>query len=185
MLTRGFWTVLMSALFALVVAQLCACTSVSTPGKSDVVDEDTGIQSPAGFATVDTVSDDDGGGDDGPESVGKACKTNSDCSDEEVGQCQKSTCHPDNGTCQADPVVDFTPCDDGDSCTSGDVCLAGVCEPGAAANCDDGNPCTDDGCSGADGCINIPNNECAWAGRRTAMTATRAPRTSAIPSRAV
>ncbi len=71
--------------------------------------------------------------------------------------CKSEACDPDSGTCVGTPAADGKACDDGDACTVGDACKAGVCAPGAAADCDDGNVCTDDACKDKVGCVHTPN----------------------------
>ena len=51
------------------------------------------------------------------------------------------------------------PCNDGNACTVPDLCQDGDCLSGPFLGCDDGNPCTDDGCSPADGCFTVHNDE--------------------------
>jgi hypothetical protein len=41
--------------------------------------------------------------------------------------CAHGVCDEQADTCALEPVLDTTPCDDGDGCTQGDACLDGVC----------------------------------------------------------
>ena len=65
--------------------------------------------------------------------------------------CLEARCDEASGGCVTLPLVDDTPCDDGDDCTLGDACLAGSCLSGAVAA--DGTPCDDgDACTTGDSC---------------------------------
>jgi len=70
---------------------------------------------------------------------------NGSCADGNV--CTSDVCDPEAG-CQASPVADDAPCDDGSSCTKSDTCKGGKCVSGAAL-CEDDNPCTVDLCDEA------------------------------------
>jgi hypothetical protein len=103
------------------------------------------------------------------------CVTDLDCSDGDVctgaERCQGGVCLP--GTplqcgdlspctvdscdrvfgCQHAPVVNGTPCSDGNACDGAETCQGGVCQPGTplgdGASCSTGNPCTNsDVCRG-------------------------------------
>lgn len=77
-----------------------------------------------------------------------------DCSELD-SQCAVGACDSQTGECEAEPVLDDTPCDDKDFCTGNDACAAGNCVGGvnlcgtcldkdAGDECDDGNACTVD-----------------------------------------
>jgi hypothetical protein len=93
-------------------------------------------------------------------------------------QCHVAACDPTTGTCTVFPLVDGSPCDDGDLCTRTDTCQAAACRgerpvrctardqchlPGTCAPttglCDDppapdGTGCDDgDACTVADACL--------------------------------
>lgn len=82
----------------------------------------------------------------------RACDTDADCSD--GNQCTTDTCPPDGSACIN--TVRTGSCTDNNACTLGDSCVAGVCVPGAAANCSDGQSCTVDTCLPASGCFHFP-----------------------------
>ena len=73
-------------------------------------------------------------------------------------QCNAGMCDPASGNCVAVPVLNGTPCDDGDACSAGDQCTAGVCG-GGPRDCDDGNTCTDDSCDSGLGCVYANNTD--------------------------
>jgi cysteine-rich repeat protein len=56
------------------------------------------------------------------------------------GDCFQPVCDPATGSCEDEPLVDGTPCDDGAFCTADDRCSAGVCQGG-------GDTCPAGGCS--------------------------------------
>jgi hypothetical protein len=79
-------------------------------------------------------------------------------------ECNEGVCNETTGACEADPLPDETPCDDGLFCTSfsgsegGDGCLNGECV-GNPVDCGDPYACTDDSCDeDADECVNAPND---------------------------
>jgi subtilisin-like proprotein convertase family protein len=76
-----------------------------------------------------------------------------DCNDGNA--CTSNVCNETVDSCENLPVVDGTPCDDGQFCTVDDVCTAGSCVGPNARDCSDGDQCTSDACDDvADGCVN-------------------------------
>jgi hypothetical protein len=59
-------------------------------------------------------------------------------------QCTLGICNESLDTCQAQPINQNQPCDDGLCCIVGEICSAGVCGSGTARNCSDGLSCTTD-----------------------------------------
>ncbi len=69
-----------------------------------------------------------------------------DCSALTQG-CVTGLCDPQNGNCQAMPVLDGELCDDLNPCTNGEICQMGMCAGGAAVTmCMDGDSCCPMGC---------------------------------------
>jgi len=65
--------------------------------------------------------------------------------------CTIDSCDPATG-CVHDPVVDGTPCPNGNPCDGDETCLSGNCAVGDPKDCDDHNLCTWDVCDPASGC---------------------------------
>ena len=85
-----------------------------------------------------------------------------DCS-AQSGDCTLGICNAGTGSCEAWPVAEGTPCEDGEACTTQDSCRVGVCTGGPPPDCDDGNICTADGClDGA--CIYSSSGACSISG---------------------
>ncbi|MBW1809229.1 MAG: proprotein convertase P-domain-containing protein [Deltaproteobacteria bacterium] len=129
--------------------------SDGNPCTTDSCDED-------GDACASAPSGDGAPCDDGAYcSVGETCIAGAcgggspvDCSDGNA--CTSNLCDESIDTCANPPVVDGTPCDDGEYCTIADACSGGFCT-GAANPCSDGNPCTNDVCDEVDdGCVSTP-----------------------------
>ncbi len=110
-----------------------------------VADDDGTVADDDGTVADDdgTVADDDGTVADDDGSEPQECEIDEDCEGEPL-QCHKFTC--EEGVCIEVPVVNETPCSDGDLCTVDDTCQDGVCESGPAKDCDDDNECTEDNC---------------------------------------
>jgi hypothetical protein len=113
--------------------------------------------------------------------AGSCAGTAVDCSSLST-VCRTGVCDPDSGACQAVPVTDQTPCNDGAFCTTTDICTGGNCigagdpcaaNPTCSRSCNeasdscttaagtpcesDANPCTDDVCDGEGSCDPVPN----------------------------
>ena len=108
----------------------CAGTAITcddeNPCTDDSCDPSTGC-----LYTENTAVCDDGD----VCTVGDACSggtcagTASDCSALNDA-CNMGVCDPATGECEAQPVANDTPCDDGDECTEGEACQEGVCTGG-------------------------------------------------------
>jgi len=68
--------------------------------------------------------------------------------------CTADSCDPATG-CVHDPVMDGTPCSNGNPCDGDETCLRGNCAVGFPKDCDDHNPCTQDSCDPASGCQHV------------------------------
>ena len=79
--------------------------------------------------------------------------TTPDCPPPAQGACVVMTCASESGACEAAPLPDGTPCDDGDACSLDDRCVDGVCVAWMARACDDDDACTVDGCDPLLGCV--------------------------------
>ena len=66
--------------------------------------------------------------------------------------CTIDRCDPASG-CIHDPVLDGTPCSNGNPCDGEETCLRGNCAVGDPKDCDDHNLCTTDSCDPASGCV--------------------------------
>ncbi len=76
-----------------------------------------------------------------------------DCADGNA--CTMDTCNETIDACENPPMVDGTPCDDGQYCTMSDTCAAGTCVGTGARDCSDSDQCTSDACDDvADACVN-------------------------------
>jgi len=110
-----------------------------------------------GGGTTTTPDDDattDQTGGDAVEPMG--CQTPDDCIGKGAPeQCQKVDCQANQ--CVVVPVLNGTPCEDGDLCTDNDQCTIGQCQ-GTVKECSDGNLCTDDACNAATGQCDFINN---------------------------
>jgi hypothetical protein len=74
---------------------------------------------------------------------------------DDANPCTNQGCDPAAG-CTYEPVLDGTPCDDGDLCTFGGSCQSGICTSGPTACPEDGDPCTVPGCDPTSGCTQEP-----------------------------
>jgi hypothetical protein len=72
-----------------------------------------------------------------------------DCANDNL--CTIDHCDPALG-CVHDPVLDGTPCSNGNPCDGEETCLRGNCAVGEPRDCDDHNLCTADSCDPASGC---------------------------------
>ena len=75
---------------------------------------------------------------------------------DDINACTKNECNDATGECMYPPVIDGTPCDDGNPKTENDACKSGECtgtpiDPCKNKPCDDGNSCTTDGCDSTTG----------------------------------
>ncbi|MFT3772732.1 MAG: hypothetical protein QM820_45665 [Minicystis sp.] len=82
------------------------------------------------------------------------CTLDSDCA--VPSACIKAACI--NHQCvAAGPVLDGTPCEDGNGCTSNDFCVNGVCLSGQTNPCPSAGPCMVSFCDeAAKGCVAVP-----------------------------
>jgi len=72
--------------------------------------------------------------------------------------CVTGSCNEATDSCNNSPVLNGTPCSDGQFCTINDVCIAGLCG-GSARDCSDSVSCTVDSCNEiSDSCVNAPDN---------------------------
>src|SRR5207245_1949642 len=72
--------------------------------------------------------------------------------------CTTDSCDPATG-CRHVPVVNGTPCGDGNVCNGAETCQAGACSAGTPLNCNSSSPCTTDTCDALAGCQHtaLPN----------------------------
>jgi uncharacterized repeat protein (TIGR01451 family) len=107
---------------------------------------------------------------------GTPCTDGNLCNGNEI--CQTGACAPgtplncDDGNacttngcdavfgCTATPVLNNTPCGDGDVCNGNERCQSGVCIPGVSLDCNDANACTVDNCDPVTGCVNTAIPAC-------------------------
>lgn len=109
-----------------------------------------------------------------PVTAGTSCSDDDVCNGEEVcdaaGACQAGapleiddenpctldTCTPEGGVAH-EPLLEGTPCSDGDACNGEETCdAAAECQEGTPPTIDDGNPCTIDSCDAETGVRHVP-----------------------------
>jgi hypothetical protein len=90
------------------------------------------------------------------------CVLAQDCAD--GNPCTRKVC--ECGACMSTPMLNGTPCPDGDVCNGDETCESGVCTAGTPLECDDGYCCSVDTCNTLTGCINIsiPGCTCCAVG---------------------
>lgn len=94
--------------------------------------------------------------------VPEECEVDDDCIDFGIpSECNEFAC--EDGFCVEVPVLNDSPCSDGDLCTAPDTCQDGFCVSGPAVVCDDDDPCTVGTCE-VTGCVYVPIDQTLTCG---------------------
>lgn len=98
------------------------------------------------------TADDECHGDGSCSGTPVVCNDGNDCTDD--------SCNA--GSCEFDPVIDNSPCDDGSSCTEITTCQTGVCTSSISTVCHDtDNPCVTSSCGddGLGACMQVNRDD--------------------------